>query len=54
MVAAELKREHPESFRSISGQWRNGEKKPYWAFTKTVRLKRYGRKRLVMVHEKPD
>jgi len=24
---------------------------PYWAFTKVVRLKRYGRKRLVIVHE---
>src|ERR671931_722074 len=54
VVAAELKREHPESFRSISVQCRNGEKKPYWAVTKTVRLKRYGRKRLVIVHEKQD
>ena len=54
LVAAELKRAHPESFRAISVQCRNGEKKPYWAFTKTVRLKRYGRKRLVIVHEKPD
>jgi hypothetical protein len=53
-VAAGLKREHPESFRSIIVPCRNGEKKPYWAFTKTVRLKRYGRKRLVIVHEKPD
>jgi len=33
---------------------RNGEKNPFWAWTKTVRLKRYGRKRLVMVHERPD
>jgi hypothetical protein len=35
-------------------QCRNGEKKQFWAFTKTVRLKRYGRKRLVIVHEKQD
>jgi hypothetical protein len=54
VVAAELKQEHPESFRSISVQCRNGEKKPYWAFTKTIRLKRYGRKRLVIMHEKQD
>lgn len=33
---------------------RNGEKKQFWAFTKVVRLKRYGRKRLVIVHEKQD
>jgi len=54
VVAAELKHEHPESFRPITVQCRNGEKKPYWAFTKTIRLKRYGRKRLVIMHEKQD
>ena len=54
MVAAELKREHPESFRSISVHCRNGEKKPFGVFTKPVRLKRYGRKRLVIAHEKAD
>jgi hypothetical protein len=53
VVAAELKQDHPESFRPITVQCRNGERKPFWAFTKTVRLKRYGRKRLVIVHEKP-
>jgi hypothetical protein len=53
-VAAQLKHEHPESFRPIIVQWRNGEKKPFWVFTKSVRLKRYGRKRLVIVHEKSD
>jgi hypothetical protein len=54
VVAAELKQEHPESFRPVTVQCRNGERKPFWAFTKTVRLKRYGRKRFVIVHEKPD
>jgi hypothetical protein len=54
VVAAELKRDHPESFRPVTVQCRNGEKKPFWALTKTVRLKRYGRKRLVIVHEKQD
>ena len=33
---------------------RNGEVKSYWVFTKVVRLKRYGRKRLVIVHEADD
>jgi hypothetical protein len=33
---------------------RNGETKSIWAFSKTVRLKKYGKKRLVIVHEKED
>lgn len=53
-VAAELRRKHPESFRRVQVRCRNGERKPFWAFTKSVRLKRYGRKRLVMVHERED
>lgn len=53
-VATELRQRHPESFRPVSVRCRNGEKKEFWAFTKTVRLKRYGRKRIAMVHEKPD
>jgi hypothetical protein len=36
----------------VSG--RNGEEKVFFAFTQGVRLKRYGRKRLVIVHEQPD
>ncbi len=54
VVAAELRQDHVESFRPVSVQRRNGERKQFWAFTKTVRLKRYGRKRLVIVHEKQD
>jgi len=50
-VASELRAEHPETFRFIKVRCRNGETKEYWAFTKVVRLKRYGRKRLVIVHE---
>ena len=53
-VAATLRREHPASFRAVRGRCRNGETKSYWVFTKSVRLKRYGRKRLVLVHEQPD
>jgi len=53
-VATELGQEHPESFRPVTVRCRNGETKSFWAFSKVVRLKRYGRKRLVIVHEKPD
>jgi hypothetical protein len=53
-VAAELRQTHPESFRPVQVRCRNGEQKEFWAFTKSVRLKRYGRKRIVMVHEQAD
>jgi hypothetical protein len=53
-VWEELRTKHPESFRPIKVKGRNGEERQYWVFTKVVRLKRYGRKRLVMVHEKED
>ncbi len=44
-VAARLKTEHPESFRHKLVRCRNGEKRDIWAFTKVVRLKKYGRAR---------
>jgi hypothetical protein len=53
-VAARLRRDHPESFRALRVRCRNGATKAFWAFTKGVRLKRYGRKRLVIVHEQQD
>lgn len=53
-VAAQLSAEHPESFRHLQVRCRNGVVKACWSFTKTVRLKRYGRKRLVIVHEQAD
>jgi hypothetical protein len=53
-VGAELRQQHPESFRKIKVSCRNGEEKCCWVFTKVVRLKRYGRKRLVIVHEQED
>ena len=31
-----------------------GRRSQFWVFTKVVRLKRYGRKRLVIVHEQQD
>jgi hypothetical protein len=53
-VAQRLRLEHPESFRPKVVTGRNGQKRAIWAFTKTVRLKKYGSKRLVIVHETAD
>jgi hypothetical protein len=53
-IGAELRQHHPQSFRKLTVTPRNGEDKTYWVFTKTVRLKRYGRKRLVIAHEQQD
>ena len=53
-VAKMLRTDHPESFRQVAVRTRNGELKQYWAFTKCVRLKKYGRIRLVIVHERED
>jgi hypothetical protein len=53
-VAAELRQQHPESFRPGKVSGRTGEEKVFFAFTKGVRLKRYGHKRLVIVHEPAD
>jgi hypothetical protein len=53
-VATGLRQEHPESFRPLMVRCRNGEVKSFWTFTKTVRLKRYGRKRLVIAHQQED
>ena len=53
-VATELRETHRESFRKVTVRCRNGAQKEYWAFTKSVRLKRYGRKRIAMVHEQSD
>jgi hypothetical protein len=48
------RQEHPESFRPKNVRCRNGEIWQIWALTKVVRLKKYGRKRLVVVHETTD
>jgi hypothetical protein len=53
-VAQALRQAHPESFRAVRVHWRNGETKLFWGFTKVVRLKRYGRKRLVIGHDQED
>jgi hypothetical protein len=53
-VAKELREQHSESFRKVTVRCRNGERKEFWAFSKSVRLKRYGRKRIAIVHEQAD
>ncbi len=53
-VARELRQSHPERFRPLQVRCRHGETKSFWAFPKVVRLKRYGRKRLGIVHEQED
>ena len=50
-VAEALRHTHPESFRLLRVRCRHGETKRCGAFTNVVRLERYGRKRLVIVHE---
>jgi hypothetical protein len=50
-VATALRDTQPESFRAVTVTCRNGEAKPYWVVTKVVRLKKYGEKRLVIVHK---
>jgi hypothetical protein len=44
-VGVELRTQHPESFRPLKVPGRNGQEREYWAVTKVVRLKKYGRKR---------
>ncbi len=53
-MAHALRQVHPASFRAVRVHCRHGETKSFWVFTKVVRLKRYGRKRLVSVHEQED
>lgn len=53
-LATDLREKYPEGFRFVRVDCRNGETKEYWAYTQVVRLRRYGRKRLVIVHERPD
>ena len=53
-VAQHLRETYPDSFRHKKVRCRNGQRREIWAFTKVVRLKKYGRKRLVISHETPD
>ncbi|MEM1289990.1 MAG: hypothetical protein AAGH67_00750 [Cyanobacteria bacterium P01_H01_bin.162] len=53
-IAQAWRQEHPESFRANVVTGRNGQQRNIWAFTQTVRWKKYGSKRLVVVHETAD
>lgn len=53
-VAQRLRHESPQSFRHYRIRQRNGQTKEIWAFSKTVRLKKIGRKRIVIVHATED
>ena len=53
-VAQGLRSESPQAFRHYHIRQRNGEIKEIWAFSKVVRLKKIGRKRIVIVHETED
>ena len=53
-IAEKLKLTSPSSFHHYRVKSRNGEIKSFWAFTKVVRLKKYGKKRLVIAHETED
>jgi hypothetical protein len=53
-LAQHLRQEHPESFRFKKVRCRNHEMREIWAFSKVVRLKKYGRKRLTIVYEMAD
>ena len=50
-LAQQLRRDSPHSFRAYRIRQRNGEVKEMWAFSKVVRLKKIGRKRIVIIHE---
>jgi len=53
-VAEDLRRESSLSFRSFFIRLPNKETKTFRAFTRSVRLDHYGRKRIVIVHEQMD
>lgn len=53
-VADELREQHPKSFRRIEYKTRSGTTRICWGFCKAVRLKRYGKKRILIEHEHED
>jgi hypothetical protein len=53
-VGVNLRNNHKESFRLVKVKCRNGEEKLFWVFSKAVRLKKYGKKRLAIVHEQEN
>ena len=53
-VAEMLRQTSPHSFRRVEYTARNGQTKTAWVFSKVVRLKKYGKKRIFIVHETED
>ena len=53
-VTDELRRTHPEAFRKHTATLRNGRTRTCWIFSKVVRLKRYGKLRLVIVYDEAN
>ncbi len=53
-VGQHLREDSPHSFRQYTYQKRTGEDETVWAFTKVLRLKKYGRKRIVIMHRTED
>lgn len=48
------RQEHPQAFRRYTVTLRNGKTKTFWAFSKVGRFKKYGKKRLFIIHEQED
>jgi len=53
-VDALLRKFHPEAFRRYAVPVRSGETRICWVLSKTVRLRKYGKKRLFIVHDQED
>ena len=53
-IATDLRGSSPQRFRPVQVHCRSGEIKTFWVCTKVVRLRRDGRKRIVIVHERND
>ena len=53
-IGEELKNTSPSSFRHCQVKGRKVKIKSFWTFTQMVRLKKYGKKRLVIAHETED
>jgi hypothetical protein len=50
----ELRGTHPEAFRKHGVTLRNGTTRTCWIFSKVVRLRRYGKLRLFIVHDEEE
>ncbi|MGE0826521.1 MAG: hypothetical protein AB7G75_18450 [Candidatus Binatia bacterium] len=53
-VAEHLRQESPQSFRTLSLRWSDDTRKTWRIFSRSVRMDHYGRKRVVIAHERAD